>query len=249
MPLEPLDAEALSAIIAEAVALVTAPLHARIVGLEKSLAGLETKAIPGAAGPPGPPGPPGPAGEPGAVGFPGPAGMAGSPGPAGEGGEAGAMGPPGPPGAAGPPGERGEQGWSGAAGLRGPDGLQGPPGVPGRDGRDGGIGPAGRDGAMKGGRIERLDDRHARWIFADGTPIEGGGRTAPAMIVRGPLPAGTGYDVGAVAVRKGSSYVALRSTSADPAEGVAGEWALIAARGRDGTKGDPGPRGLEGRPG
>ena len=55
------------------------------------------------------------------------------------------------------------------------------------------------------------------------------------------------YRRGSVVVRKGSSLVALEPTSQDPADATPADksWALLAARGRDGTKGDPGRAGRD----
>lgn len=232
MPLSHSDIDAVAGIFREALALHAAPLLARIKALEATAATLETKAAAvemkaAAVGPAGPPGPVGPAGVPGPV---GPAGMPG---------------PVGPPGAAGAPGARGADGAKGAEGGPGPRGPDGPPGPAGRDG---GIGPAGRDGSMKGCRIEKLDDRRSRWLFADGTPIDGGDLSAPALIFRKAYQAGRAYDAGDVIVYKGSSWVALEAVSSPPADGGT-QWALLAARGRDGTKGHDGRPGADGRPG
>jgi hypothetical protein len=263
-----MDADDLAGLIADAIGIATAPLFGRIKALELQAAALEAKGL--QAGPAGPPGPPGPRGEAGPAGDRGEAGPAGprgeagtngargesgAPGPRGETGPAGAPGGPGargetgPAGAPGGPGARGEtgpKGTDGDAGLKGADGLQGPPG---RDGRDGAIGPAGRDGSLKGLRIEKLDDRRSRWLFPDGTPVEGGEQYAPAVIFRKGYQAGRGYESGDVVVYKGSSWIALEATTGPPDGDGAGQWALLAARGRDGTKGNDGRPGPEGRPG
>ena len=246
-----MDAEALAGLIADGIAIATAPLLGRIKALELradiQAHELATKGLP--AGPAGPPGPPGPQGDAGPAGAIGPRGEAG---PAGTTGAAGPMGPKGDtgaPGAAGAPGVKGIDGAKGSDGVPGTKGLDGLPGPPGRDGRDGTIGPAGRDGSMKGCRIERLDDRRRRWIFADGTPIEGGDLSEPALIFRKAYQPGRTYDAGDVIVYKGSSWVALEATQAPPDAGEGKPWSLIAARGRDGTKGHDGRPGPDGRPG
>jgi collagen type I/II/III/V/XI/XXIV/XXVII alpha len=252
MPFTSDDLDDLAAIFREALALHAAPLVARIKALEATAASLETKAAAvGPAGPPGPMGPPGPAGPPGPmgpIGVPGPHGAIGVPGPPGPVGAVGPAGPQGPPGAAGGPGARGPDGAKGSDGVPGARGPDGPPGPPGRDGRDGAIGPAGRDGSIKGCKIERLDDRRSRWVFADGTPIEGGAIEAPALIFRKAYQAGRTYETGDVIVYRGSSWVALEAVSSPPEDG-GGKWALVAARGRDGTKGHDGRPGADGRPG
>ena len=248
------DAEDLAGVMAEAIAAVTAPLLARIKALELRLdiqaTAVETKALqPGPAGPPGPPGPRGEAGPAGAVGAIGPKGETGAPGPAGAVGAAGPRGETGPQGAVGAPGGRGESGPKGSDGVAGAKGLDGLLGPPGRDGRDGTAGPSGRDGTLKGLRIETLDDRRKRFVFADGTPVEGGDLAVPALIFRKAYQAGRAYETGDVIVYKGSSWVALEPTAAAPDAGDEKRWALIAARGRDGTKGHDGRPGPEGRPG
>lgn len=230
-----MDADTLAGLIADAIGIATAPLFGRIRALELQAAALEAKGL--QAGPAGPPGPPGPRGEAGPAGD---RGEAGAPGPRGETGPAGA------PGGPGARGEAGAKGIDGAAGPKGLDGLQGPPG---RDGRDGAIGPSGRDGSLKGLRIEKLDERRSRWIFPDGTPVEGGEQYAPAVIFRKGYQAGRGYESGDVVVYKGSSWIALEAVTGPPDADGAGQWALLAARGRDGTKGHDGRPGPEGRPG
>jgi len=252
-----LDAADLAGLIAEAIETATTPLLGRIKALElrADIIGREvvTKGL--QAGPAGPPGPPGPIGEAGPAGPPGPVGAVGprgEAGPAGPPGLVGAVGPRGeigPTGAAGGPGPRGEAGAKGSDGVPGPIGLVGPVGPPGRDGRDGTIGPAGRDGSVKGLRIEHLDDRRSRFVFADGTEVPGGEFAPPALIFRKGFQTGRAYDVGDVIVYKGSSWVALEAVSGPPDGAGAGKWALVAARGRDGTKGHDGRPGPEGRPG
>ncbi len=254
MPHNLMDAADLAGLIAEAVEIATTPLLGRIKALElrAEILGREVATKGLQAGPPGPPGPlgeAGPAGPPGpvgAVGARGEAGPAGTPGPVGAVGPRGEIGPPG---AAGGPGPRGEAGAKGSDGVPGAKGLDGSQGPAGRDGRDGTIGPAGRDGSIKGCRIEKLDDRRSRWLFADGTPIEGGDLYAPALIFRKAYQTGRTYDTGDVIVYKGSSWVALEATSAPPDIGDEKRWALVASRGRDGTKGNDGRPGPEGRPG
>jgi hypothetical protein len=276
MPLSADDTDHLAAIFREALALHAAPLLARIKALEGEAAALKlwSKGLQaGPAGPPGPPGeagpagPPGPKGDMGPIGVPGPAGTMGAIGPPGPKGDTGpigvpgpagtmgAIGPPGPrgetgpAGAAGGPGARGEAGPKGADGVPGAKGLDGLPGAPGRDGRDGTIGPAGRDGTLKGIRIETLDERRKRFVFADGTPVEGGDLAVPALIFRKGYQAGRTYESGDVMVYKGSSWVALEAVTGPPDADGGGKWALVAARGRDGTKGHDGRPGPEGRPG
>ena len=246
MPLTSDEIDAFAGVFREAIETATAPLVARIKALEGDAAELRTKAA--IAGPPGPQGEVGKVGPPGPPGPPGPRGEAGLMGHVGPAGEAGKVGPPGPPGPTGGPGAPGSDGAKGSDGVPGARGSDGPPGPPGRDGRDGAIGPAGRDGTVKGCRIERLDERRSRWVFADGTPIEGGELAAPALIFRKAYQSGRAYDAGDVIVYKGSSWIALEAVSSPPEDGGT-KWALLAARGRDGTKGNDGRPGADGRPG
>jgi hypothetical protein len=202
---------------------------------------------------------PGPKGDKGNDGEPGPSGASGAVGPPGP------VGPVGPAGAAGDPGEpgpRGEAGQVGTKGIDGEIGPRGPEGPSGRDGRDGlqGIagekgldgvdGKTGRDGTLENLKIERVNDRTIRFCFKDGTPVEGGEQFFPLMLFRGTFEDAKGYEPGDVVVSKGSSWVALEATNRRPSDvGVTKAWALIAQRGRDGTKGDQGRDGAEGRPG
>jgi hypothetical protein len=225
----------------------------------------------GARGEKGDPGERGADGAAGALGLPGPKGDKGNDGEPGPSGASGAVGPPGPVGPVGPagaagdpgePGPRGEAGQVGTKGIDGEIGPRGPEGPSGRDGRDGlqgiagekGIdgadGKAGRDGTLENLKIERVNDRTIRFCFKDGTPIEGGEQFFPLMLFRGTFDDAKGYEPGDVVVSKGSSWVALEATKRRPSDvGVTKAWALIAQRGRDGTKGDQGRDGAEGRPG
>lgn len=55
-----------------------------------------------------------------------------------------------------------------------------------------------------------------------------------ALKFAGTFAAGDSYPRGAVVVRKGSSFVALRETGEDPAAPGCASWALMAQKGRDG---------------
>ncbi len=185
-------------------------------------------------------------------------GLDGAMGPQGERGEAGSVGP------MGPQGERGETGPSGTKGLDGEIGARGPEGLPGRDGRDGhtgekgadgqhgknGIdGAPGRDGTLEHLKIVRVDDRTFRFCQKDGTPVEGGEQHFPLMLFRGTFEDAKAYEPGDVVVSRGSSWVALEPTQRRPGDGIGKAWALVAQRGRDGTKGDSGAPGHQGPPG
>lgn len=193
-----------------------------------------------------------PAAKDGAPGLRGVDGIAGPPGPAG---------PEGPIGV-GRPGEKGLDGRDGV-GVAGAllnqdghlvltlsDGTVRPLGpVVGRDGAKGEPGAAGapgRDGTLEQLTIKQIDDRTIEFWRKDG-PIEGGRVSWDLMLFRKSFEPGRRYVVGDVVVSKGSSYVALEATTDRPNEATPSKsWALVAARGRDGTKGDPGKMGAEG---
>ena len=135
----------------------TAPLIARLAGVEKALAELPRpergeKGLDGAPGPIGETGPAGPVGPQGPAGDSGEQGEKGEQGARGEKGQAGPEGPQGPAGdrgaqgEAGPPGADGAMGPGGDRGLNGKDGLDGKNGADGQKGLDGAAGRDGRDG-------------------------------------------------------------------------------------------------------
>lgn len=232
--------------VAESVQKAVAPLLERIFVLE------QRKALDGRDGLPGVPGPAGARGE---------AGPVGQAGPVGERGESGPSGPQGEPGAKGDPGERGEQGPTGERGEAGPQGPQGPQGEPGARGDVGPIGPAGpqgekgmpgRDGSLEGLKIQPVDERTWRFCFKDGTPIEGGEISFPAMIYRGLFDSTKSYEFGDCVTYGGHLWHAQETTSALPVENAkAGQnpWRLIVMRGKQGKQGPSGPTGERGQQG
>lgn len=258
----PLEAVELAQIIASAVELATAPLHARISALERTKGLVPRDGVEGPSGPPGLPGEPGPPGPSGERGGEGPRGI---PGPPGERGGEGAAGIPGPAGPPGPPGEPGRSGEPGTKGLDGAVGPRGPDGPAGRDGRDGiqglpgekglnGLdGQPGRDGTLTVADLElvHISDRCYELRSKDGILVKGGALVFDGLpLFRRTFEEGRAYAFGDIVVARGSSWIALEATTGRPSDvGGGKKWAMLAQRGRDGTKGDQGHAGNDGRPG
>jgi hypothetical protein len=117
-------------------------------------------------------------------------------------------------------------------------------------------GAPGRDGSLENMRLEFDGLRTCRWVFKDGTPVEGGEIRLPSLLYQGLYDATKQYEVGDVTTWGGSMWVARVQTSGiDPDENSpAGKktWALGVMRGRQGRqglKGDTGGRGPQGEMG
>lgn len=217
-------------------------LSARIDALEKR------EPVPGRDGRDGQPGAKGEKGDPGEPGKDGSDGIDGI-------GEVGPMGPAGPEGARG---LQGEKGIDGRDGLPGRDGVSGPAGEKGIDGKDGAPGRDGKDGrdAIVGNvKMERVSERVARFVWMDGTPIEGGEMKFSHPFYRDVFTTSREYEAGDVVQRDGSGWIAL----VDNPKGIPGVgkpevtgWKLFIKRGdvgKAGPKGDQGERGMKGDPG
>lgn len=104
-------------------------------------------------------------------------------------------------------GEQGPQGERGLRGLIGPKGVKGDRGDPGLNGRDGLRGPMGLKGEQGAVGIN--------W--------------------RGPYQLGTAYEANDAVEYQGSSWIAVRRTTAVP--GISDDWDVLARKGRDGIGG------------
>ncbi len=162
-----------------------------------------------------------------AVGAAGPIGPVGATGATGATGASGAQGAIGPTGPAGPAGATGPVGPTGPMGATGATGAQGPIGLAGATGATGPQGPQGPQGIA--------------------------GVNGSGFIFQNAWTSATGYAVNSVVTEGGSSYVALKdSTAVDPASDVAisgGNWALMAAAGAMGAPGATGASGATGSTG
>jgi integrin beta 3 len=149
-------------------------------------------------------------------------------------------------------GERGPEGPEGKArdGRDGLPGVPGPPGVTGEKGADGlhgKDGQPGRDGTLENLKLHRVDERTVRFLFKDGTPIEGGEIRFPVVLDRGVFVQGKSYEVGDGVTYGGSFWIAQDETQTKPGESSA--WRLAVKQGREGRPGKDGEKGLDGRHG
>jgi hypothetical protein len=123
------------------------------------------------------------------------------------------QGPQGERGAAGEPGAQGEPGRDGVDGKDGADGAPGEPGAPGERGEDG-IATREELDAIVEARFAEVQSRNvADWH-------------------QGTWTRATAYTRGAIVAWDGTTWVAVRDTTAQP--GTDDAWRLLAKRGRDG---------------
>jgi hypothetical protein len=154
-------------------------------------------------------------------------------------GKTGPVGPVGAAGATGAAGPQGPMGLTGATGATGPAGPQGPAGAAGPAGPTGVTGAAGATGAMGPQGPQGLQG-----------PQGVAGTNGTGFAFQKAWNSATAYSVNSVVTEGGSSYVALKaSTAVDPANDVAtsgGNWAVMAAAGATGASGATGVTGATG---
>lgn len=144
-------------------------------------------------------------------------------------GDVGPQGPQGEPGPIGPPGATGATGPQGEAGATGPQGPIGPAGPQGETGAQGPEGPPGPEGPAG----------------ADGLPGPAGPQGSFAGLVTFDSASAPTYPSGQLVAYEGSSYTVLTSPPTGTPD-TSADYALVAAKGEQGSAGPQGPAGTMG---